>query len=195
MRLLTRQPFLTRRARQSTVVTGTQAVVAGTLGRVDPVGQERPAVTADAGGRDGLPDPIVRPAPHHWVWYAFGGALPPRNRGWVLFDSTTRTWWLRHVVRMLVQLAIPIALVLAFLPAGWGLRLACAGGGLALALLYSLAYMPEAVENRIRKAGYPVGTAARYRDRAGLLRQQQESGRRRAAAARRAARYRARMGR
>jgi hypothetical protein len=140
-------------------------------------------------------EPIVRPAPHRWIWYAFGGGLPERNRGWVLHDTTTRTWWLRHVLRMLVQLAVPIALLLAFLPAGWGLRLACAGGGLALALFYSVAYMPEAVENRVVKAGYPVGTATRHRDEGGLVRQQRESERKRAAAAKRAARYRERMGR
>ncbi len=140
-------------------------------------------------------DPIVRPAPHRWLWYAFGGGLPARHRGWVLHDTTTSTWWLRHVLRMLVQLALPIGLLLAFLPAGWGLRLACAGGGVALALFYSVAYMPEAVENRVVKAGYPVGTATRYRDRAGLVRQQRESERKRAASAKRAARYRERTGR
>jgi Family of unknown function (DUF5313) len=162
---------------------------------VNLVEQEQVAPMADADVRDRLPDPIVRPAPHRWIWYAFGGGLPARHRGWVLFDTTTRTWWLRHILRMFVQLAVPIALLLAFLPAGWGLRLACAGGGLALALFYSSAYMPEAVENRVVKAGYPVGTATRYRDRAGLVRQQKESERKRAAAARRAARYRERLGR
>jgi hypothetical protein len=140
-------------------------------------------------------DPVVRPAPHRWIWYAFGGGLPERHRGWVLHDTTARTWWLRHVARMLVQLAIPIALLMAFLPASWGLRAACAGGGLALALFYSIAYMPEAVENRVVKAGYPVGTATQHRDAAGLVRQRHESDRKRAAAAKRAARYRDRMGR
>ena len=28
-----------------------------------------------------------------WVWYALGGRLPQRHRGWVLFDTTTDTWW------------------------------------------------------------------------------------------------------
>ena len=140
-------------------------------------------------------EPVIRPAPHRWLWYAFGGRLPERHRGWVLHDTTTRTWWLRHVVRMLVQLAVPIALIMAFLPASWGLRAACAGGGLALALFYSVAYMPEATENRVMKAGYPAGTATEHRDRAGLVRQQQESERKRVAAAKRAARYRERLGR
>ena len=75
----------------------------------------------------GVPaEPVVRPAPHRWIWYALGGGLPERNRGWVLHDTTTRTWWLRHIARSLVQVAIPIVLVMALLPAGWGLRLAAA---------------------------------------------------------------------
>ena len=140
-------------------------------------------------------EPVVRPTPHRWLWYALGGALPERNRGWVLHDTTTGTWWLRHIARTLVQVAIPIALVMALLPAGWGLRAAAAGGGLALALFYSLAYMPETTENRIVKAGYPAGTATARRERAGLGRQQRESERKRSAAAKRAARYRDRTGR
>jgi hypothetical protein len=140
-------------------------------------------------------EPIVRPAPHRWVWYAFGGRLPERHRGWVLHDTTTRTWWLRHMARTVVQLAVPIALILAFLPASWGLRAACVGGGLALALFYSLAYMPESIENRVVKAGYPAGTATAHRDQAGQQRDRLDSERRRAAAAKRAARYRDRMGR
>ena len=144
---------------------------------------------------DAAADPIVRPAPHRWLWYAVGGGLPERNRGWVLHDTTAGTWWLRHIARSLVQVAIPIALVMALLPAGWGLRAAAAGGGLALALFYSLAYMPETTENRVVKAGYPAGTATAQRERAGLGRQQRETARKRAATARRAARYRDRTGR
>ena len=120
------------------------------------VEQEQVAPMADAGVRDRLPDPIVRPAPHRWLWYAFGGGLPARHRGWVLFDTTTRTWWLRHLLRMLVQLAVPIALLLAFLPAGWGLRLACAGGGLALAT--ALGSRPG--ERGVRRCGTPHGDRA-----------------------------------
>ncbi|SNX99136.1 hypothetical protein SAMN06893097_1159 [Geodermatophilus sabuli] len=150
---------------------------------------------ADPAGPDPT-EPIVRPAPHRWLWYAFGGSLPKRHRGWVLYDTTTGTWWLRHLARTVVQLAVPILLIMTLLPASWGLRAACAGGGLALALFYSLAYMPESVENRVVKVGYPAGTATVHRERAGHLREQRESERRRAAAAaRRAARYRDRHGR
>jgi len=138
-------------------------------------------------------EPVVRPAPHRWLWYALGGRLPRANRGWVLHDTTTSTWWLRHVGRTFVQMAVPIALVLTVLPAPWGLRAAAAGGGIFLALIYSLAYMPEATENRVVKAGYPAGTAQALRDQAGLVRQRKESERKRAAAAKRAARYQARL--
>ncbi|MGY1808666.1 DUF5313 family protein [Blastococcus sp. SYSU D00669] len=140
-------------------------------------------------------DPVVRPAPHRWLWYAFGGRLPRENRGWVLHDTTTDTWWLRHIARMFVQLAVPVVLIMVFLPAPLALRAAVAGGGIFLAMIYSLAYMTEVIENRVVKAGYPAGTAQAHRDRRSLVRQQEESERKRAAAARRAERYRARAGR
>ena len=144
--------------------------------------------------RDTPAEPIVRPAPHRWLWYALGGRLPERNRGWVLHDTTTGTWWLRHLLRTLVQLAVPIVLVVAFLPASWELRAAAAGGGVFLALIFSVAYMDETTEHRVVKAGYPAGTAQAARDRTGLVRQQNETERKRAAAAKRAARYRNRTG-
>ena len=144
---------------------------------------------------DDSTDPVARPNPLRWIWYALGGGLPERNRGWVLHDTTVGTWWVRHIARSLVQVAIPIALVMTFLPAAWDLRAAAAGGGLALSLFYSLAYMPETTENRVVKAGYLAGTATAVRERAGLGRQQRESERKRAGAAKRAARYRERIGR
>ncbi|SOC49531.1 hypothetical protein SAMN05660748_2259 [Blastococcus aggregatus] len=140
-------------------------------------------------------DPIVRPAPHWWLWYALGGRLPRRHRSWVLFDTTTGTWWLRHIARAMVHLAVPIALIMIFVPAGWGLRVGMCLLGIFLALIYSVAYIAESAETRVKKAGYPVGTALAHRDRAGLVRQQQESERKRAAAAKRAARYQKRTDR
>ncbi len=150
---------------------------------------------ADPEERGTNSEPIVRPAPHRWLWYALGGRLPARHRGWVLYDTTTGTWGLRHVARMLVQMSIPIALIMILLPAPWGLRAAVAGGGIFLGLIYSLAYMPETTENRVVKAGYPAGTATAHREHAAHLRDQRDSERRRAAAAKRAARYRQRTGR
>lgn len=150
----------------------------------------------ETSAESGTPDePIIRPAPHRWLWYALGGGLPERHHSWVLFDTTTRTWGLRHVARMLVQMAVPIALVMLLLPAPLGLRAAVAGGGVFLGLIYSLAYMPETTENRVVKAGYPAGTATAVRERAAQQRELRDSERRRAANARRAARYRDRQGR
>ena len=144
----------------------------------------------------GTPDePIVRPAPHRWLWYALGGALPRRHRAWVLYDTTTDTWWLRHIARTLVQMSIPIALITIALPAPWGLRAAVCGAGIFLGFIYSFAYMPETTEHRVVKAGYPAGTATALRERASMRRDERESVRRRAAAAKRAARYRERRGR
>jgi hypothetical protein len=157
--------------------------------------QKRPTVADTSAGNGTAPDQLVRPAPHRWLWYALGGGLPARHRGWVLHDTTTSTWWLRHVARSFVQMSIPIAAVMIALPAPVGLRLAAAGGGIFLALIYSLAYMNETTENRVVKAGYPAGTAQAMRDRDGLVRQRRETERRRAAAAKRAARYRQRTGR
>jgi hypothetical protein len=123
-----------------------------------------------------------------------GGALPARNAAWVLHDTSTRTWALRHVLRSMVQLAIPIALVLIFVPGPFWIRGMAALGGIFLALFFSLGYMTETVENRVKRAGYPAGSAQAARDRAARERQAVESERRRAAAVRRGARYRERRG-
>ncbi|MDP9392294.1 MAG: DUF5313 domain-containing protein [Actinomycetota bacterium] len=123
-----------------------------------------------------------------------GGALPARHASWVLHDTSTRTWALRHVLRSLVQLAIPIALVLMFVPGPFWIRGMSALGGVLLALFFSLGYMTETLENRAKRAGYPAGAAQAARDRSGRERQAQESERRRSAALRRGARYRERRG-
>lgn len=140
-------------------------------------------------------EPIVRPAPHLWLWYALGGRLPRRHSSWVLFDTTTSTWWMRHTARSMVQLAVPIALIMVFVPGSFGLRVGMCLLGIFLALIYSTAYIAESTETRVKKAGYPVGTALAHRDRAGIERQRLESERKRAAAAKRAARYQRRADR
>ena len=144
---------------------------------------------------DVTPTPRVqRPGPLRWFWYALGGALPARFSTWVLHDTTTRTWALRHVARSMAQLALPIGLVLVLVPGEFWIRGMAAFGGVLLGLFFSLAYMPETTENRVKRAGYPAGTATAARDRAARVREARESDRRRAASARRAARYRARQG-
>jgi hypothetical protein len=140
-------------------------------------------------------DEVYRPGPFRWLWYAFGGSLPDRYRGWVYRDTTSRTWVLRHLARVAAQLAVPIALVLLLLPGPFWIRGMAALGGVLLGLFFSIGYMPETVEHRLVQAGYPAGTATAVRDRAAREREAAESVRRRTAAARRAERYRARSGR
>jgi hypothetical protein len=139
-------------------------------------------------------DAMRRPDPVHWLWYAMGGGLPARNRTWVLHDTTTRTWALRHMLRAIVQLAVPIGLVLLLVPGEFWIRGMAALGGILLAMFFSVAYMVETTENRVKRAGYPAGTAEATRDLLAREREVTDSQRRRAAAARRADRYRSRQG-
>jgi hypothetical protein len=150
---------------------------------------------ATAGRDDGTAGHVERPGVLRWLWYALGGGLPARHRTWVLHDTTTSTWGLRHVVRAAVQMAIPVLLVLLLVPGPFWIRAMAALGGLLLGLIFSIAYMTETTENRVKKAGYPAGTAQAVRDRAAVGRNAADTERRRAAAVKRAARYRARQGR
>ena len=104
-----------------------------------------------------------RPSPWQWLRYAFGGGLPRELAGWVLHDTTTRTWVWRHLARAMVQLLPLIVLCLVAVPMSIGYRVSLAVGATFLALLFSSAYMTETVEHRVVKAGYPSGTAAELR--------------------------------
>ena len=158
-------------------------------GRVGQHGDVQPAGPDAPGGAVHRPDPL------RWLWYAFGGALPRRYGRWVLHDTTTRTWVLRHLARALVQMAVPIGLVLLLVPGPFWIRGMAATGGLLLGLIFSFAYMTETVEHRLVRAGYPAGTAAAAHQRSAEQRESEASVRRREAAAKRASRYRARSGR
>jgi hypothetical protein len=104
-----------------------------------------------------------------WLWYAFGGRLPGAYRGWVLHDLSCRTWPLRHVARLITQLAPVAAILLAVLPGPLWARAMGAVGGSLVGLLYSAAFLFEATERRATKAGLPPGSlqAAREERRAG----------------------------
>jgi Family of unknown function (DUF5313) len=99
-----------------------------------------------------------------WVWYALGGGLPRTLSPWVLADTTGRTWILRHVARAVVQMLPVVALCLLVPPVPMAYRLAAAGGGLLIGLMFSMAFMTETIEHRTAKAGYEPGTAARVRE-------------------------------
>ena len=152
------------------------------------VSAEEPVTTDDGTA-------LHRPGALRWLGYALGASLPARHRAWVLHDTTTGTWAHRHVLRAVVQMAVPIGLVLLLVPGPFWIRGMTALGGLLLGLIFSFAYMTETTENRVKKAGFPPGTAQAVRDEAARGRNASDSERRRAAAEKRAARYRARQGR
>jgi hypothetical protein len=104
-----------------------------------------------------------RPDPARWVWYALGGRLPAACREWVLHDVTCRTWPLRHLLRLLVQV-VPVAVVLVVvIPGPMWVRVMAAVGGSLVGLFYSFVFLYEATEHRAWKAGYAHGTAERVR--------------------------------
>jgi Family of unknown function (DUF5313) len=126
-------------------------------------------------------EPIIRPAPHRWLWYAFGGGLPARHRGWVLHDTTTDTWARRHAARALAQLAVPMALILLLAPAPWWIRSVSVVIGLVVGLTFANAVKSRTTESRVVQAGYPAGTGTARRDYVALVHQQRKAARRRAA--------------
>jgi hypothetical protein len=126
---------------------------------------------------------VNRPGPLWWLWYAFGGSLPERFAPWVLHDTTCRTWWVRHVVRILVQIAPFAIAIIVFVPGPLWLRMMCALGGGIMGMIFAVAYVHETAEHRLVKAGYPVGTGV-------AVRAERTRGKDEEAAARYAARYR-----
>jgi hypothetical protein len=95
---------------------------------------------------------------------------------------------LRHAVRALVQLAIPIAFVLTLLPGPVSIRVFASVCGLLIGLFFALAYSTESIEHRVRRAGFRPGLAEAIRHRAAQEREAAASARRHQANARRDAR-------
>jgi hypothetical protein len=56
-----------------------------------------------------------------------------------------------------------IAVVLTVPPAPLWIRALSALGGVIMALIFSVGYIVETTEHRLKKAGYPVGTGERIR--------------------------------
>jgi hypothetical protein len=106
---------------------------------------------------------VRRPGPLLWLKYAFGGSLPPEYADWVLHDTTTGTWVLRHVARVLVVIALPVAAILIWLPAGIGLRVLTAFVCAACAVLLTTILSNDMTERRAHRAGFEWGLAERTR--------------------------------
>jgi hypothetical protein len=103
----------------------------------------------------------ARPTLPQWVWYAYGGALPPYLREWVLHDLTCRSWVLRHLSRTVTQW-VP-SLLLMLLPGSLMLRLSLPLVVLLGALYVSVSYIEETTEHRLAKHGFPLGMAKEMR--------------------------------
>lgn len=125
-------------------------------------------------------DEVIRPNPLQWLRYAVVGSVPPRNRAWVLYDATCRTWLLRHAARYLVLIAPLVAAVMVFLPASLSIRIeGCCIAALSLLIGY-MCFTTESLEHRIEKAGYPHGLAGQLRERRAVEAQREVAARSRA---------------
>jgi hypothetical protein len=109
---------------------------------------------------------VVRPNPLWWLYFQYGGRLPARYRDWVLHDGTSRRWLLRAFVRVLMQAAPFVAVLLvafALFGVQWYFGLACVVLGVIVSIYYSLSYSVETVNGRLTRYGYPprYGTTVR----------------------------------
>jgi hypothetical protein len=128
------------------------------------------------------PEGVVRPNPLQWLRYTFTGSVPAKNRGWVLYDATCRTWLVRHAFRYLVLISPLIVATLLFLPTTWMIRVeGCFAAGASLWIGY-MCFTTESLERRVEKAGYRYGLA-------GQLREKRANEAQRAVVARNRARY------
>lgn len=111
-----------------------------------------------------------RPSVRQWIWYAFGGGLPPRLSQWVLRDNTAPLWWLRHFARSTLQMAIPVLLVAVLLPDGWDVKGYVIAFAVLAGYLCSGFVMWGVTEHRVVKAGFATGVAEQVREERGARR-------------------------
>jgi len=109
---------------------------------------------------------VTRPGPLWWVWYACGGRLPARHRDWVLYDATCRTWVVRHLVRTALPLALVSVPIVLFVPGPLWVRLCGLLLGWLVSAQFAIFLLHDAVDHRVRRAGYPAGYAQAVRDEA-----------------------------
>lgn len=104
-----------------------------------------------------------RPGLLLWLRYAFGGRLPAEYSEWVLHDTTSSSWVVRHVARVLVVITAPVVAILVWLPADFGLRVLTAFVCAACAVLLTAILSNDMTERRLNRAGYEWGTGERAR--------------------------------
>jgi hypothetical protein len=96
----------------------------------------------------------TRPTARQWLRYALGGRLPADLQDWVRHDLTDADWRWREILRVLVQCAGPVV-VLLFLPADLQVRILMAALVVLGALFVGGAYGDELRDRRLRQHGLP----------------------------------------
>lgn len=96
----------------------------------------------------------TRPTAGQWLRYALGGRLPASLHGWVRHDLTDADWRWREILRVLVQCAVPVVVILV-LPIDLELRLLMDALILLGALFVAGAYGDELRDRRLRQHGLP----------------------------------------
>jgi hypothetical protein len=93
-----------------------------------------------------------RPSVLQWLRYALGGRLPADLHDWVRHDLTDADWRVRQILRVLLQAAVPVVVILV-LPIPLGLRLLMSALVLLGALSVGAAYGDELRDRRFRQHG------------------------------------------
>jgi hypothetical protein len=94
----------------------------------------------------------ARPSALQWLRYALGGRLPAPLHDWVRHDLTDADWRWRQLLRVLIQAALPV-LVIMLLPAPATLRALMVTLVLVGALSVGAAYGDELRARRLRQHG------------------------------------------
>jgi hypothetical protein len=94
----------------------------------------------------------AQPSATQWVRYVAGGRLPADLHDWVRHDLTDADWRWRQMLRVLLQAAVPIAVILV-LPVPFTLRVLMAVLVLLGALSVGAAYGDELRDRRFRQHG------------------------------------------
>lgn len=115
-----------------------------------------------------------RPNPVRWLVYQYGATLPARYRDWVLHDGTCRSWWLRVVLRGLVQcapvMAVAVLILRGVLGGPWGLVAGSIVLGVLVYLRFTLTVSVDSIDSRLVRHGYPAGYGTTVRQQAAKAR-------------------------
>lgn len=114
---------------------------------------------------NGMEPPLrVRPNVLRWLRYVAWGRLPERNRGWVLYDTTCGTWVIRHFARLVLLVAVPVAVIALWLPTEPAIRALTAVTTGLCAVMFAGLFVNEATDHRLWQAGFPPAIGPQIRE-------------------------------